>query len=76
MFLLKNVQKYRKIYKKLVKSSYENTEQKMVSALTVPAHPLVLLHLPEGCLCRCVATGENGNSKIRPIVSQLTGRQC
>ena len=29
MFLLKNVQKYRKIYKKLVKSYYENTEQKM-----------------------------------------------
>ena len=26
MFLLKNVQKYRKIYKKLVKSYYENTE--------------------------------------------------
>ena len=29
MFLLKNVQKYRKIYKKLVESYCENTEQKM-----------------------------------------------
>lgn len=29
LILLKNVQKYRKIYKKLVKSYYENTEQKM-----------------------------------------------
>ena len=28
-FLLKNVQKYRNIYKKLVKSYCENTEQKM-----------------------------------------------
>ena len=29
IFLLENVQKYRKIYKKLVKSYCENTEQKM-----------------------------------------------
>lgn len=29
VFLLENIQKYRKIYKKLVKSYCENTEQKM-----------------------------------------------
>lgn len=29
LILLKNVQKYRKIYKKLVESYCENTEQKM-----------------------------------------------
>ena len=37
---------------------------------TVPAHPLVLLRLPEGCLYRCVATGENEILQILPVSEQ------
>ena len=35
----------------------------------------VLLHLPEGCLCRCVATGENEILQIHPVSEQSSCKQ-
>ena len=46
-----------------------------LSALTVPAHPLVLLRLLEGYLCRCGATLESEILKIHPVSVQFSCKQ-
>ena len=46
-----------------------------LSVLIVPAHPLVLLRLPEGYLCRCGATGESEILQIHPDSVQSSCKQ-